>query len=100
MEGNALNGLDHFQLCILLEFAAEMGAINALIQTGKLRPYLNRSQADRKYGRKNVERWISAGLVAILKDGDRSSPLRIDRLGLASVAMAEDFIRHYFNSIQ
>lgn len=99
MEQKNLSGLNHFQLCALLEYAAEIGALSALIHVGKIRPYLNKSQAKRKY--KDVEKWIDKGWVSVRKDGNHSAPLRIDRLELESVAKANDFIRrHLFITLQ
>lgn len=95
MKNKKLKRLDHFQLCILLEYAAEIGAIHALIHAGKVRPYLNRSQADRKYGRNTVNKWVSRGWITVRKDGQHSAPLRIDRVELESVARASDFIRNH-----
>ncbi|MGM1428224.1 hypothetical protein ACS126_03145 [Sphingobacterium lactis] len=93
MEEKKLSGLNHFQLCALLEYAAEIGAIRALIHVGKIRPYLNKSQAKRKY--KDVEKWIDMGWISVRKDGNHSAPLRIDRFELESVGKANDFIRRY-----
>lgn len=78
-----------------MEYVAEIAAINALIHVGKVRPYLNKSQAERKYGRKEVEEWIENGWISVRKDGDHSSPLRLDRLELESIARANDFIRFH-----
>lgn len=95
MEQNKLSELNQFQLCALLEYVAEISAINALILVGKIRPYLNKSQAERKHSRKEIEQWITKGWIKVRKDGDDSAPLRIDRLELESIARANDFIRRH-----
>jgi len=65
---------------MLFQSAAELGAIAALVSTGKLKPYLKKAEAFRLYGRKNIEHWIDAGLITPRKDGDQSACWRIDRL--------------------
>jgi len=67
---------------------AELGALQALITTGMLKPYLKKSEAFRQYGRKNVERWIAQGDITPRKDGNHSAAWRIDRLEIAILAKA------------
>jgi hypothetical protein len=76
----------------LLTYAAELGAISALIRVGKLKPYLKKSEAFRLYGRANIERWIDRDLLKPRKDGNDSAAWRISRLELASVAMAWELL--------
>lgn len=71
--------INPFQLKLIAEAAAELGALSALIQTGKLKPYLNKAEAFRLYGRASVEKWIKDGHIKIRKDGDYSAAWRIDR---------------------
>jgi len=73
-------------LSFLLQQAAEMGAKLALSQTGKIKPYLTKSEAFSAYGRKNIERWINEGLITPRKDGGHSARWRIERLELDAVA--------------
>lgn len=73
------------QLKIIIREAAEMGAIHALIKAGKLKPYLKKSEAFRKYGRANIEHWAENGLITIRKDGDHSAVWRIDRLEVEAI---------------
>lgn len=80
--------LEPFQLRIIIREAAEMGAMAALTRTGKLKPYLKKSEAFRKYERRQVEHWISEGYLTIRKDGDHSASWRIDRLELEATARA------------
>jgi hypothetical protein len=77
----------------LLAEAAEMGAKAALSRIGKLRPYLKKAEAFRLYGRRNVEHWITEGLVTARKDGDHSASWRIERLEIEAVCKAKNLIR-------
>ena len=72
--------LTPLQLQTLLSYAAEMGAKLALSKTGHIRPYLKKSEAFKRYGRKNVEHWIGLGLITPRKDGNHSAAWRIDRM--------------------
>lgn len=49
--------------------AANVGALKALVHTHQVAPYLSRRDANRKYGEKNVKKWIDAGLVNLIQDG-------------------------------
>ncbi|MFS2185618.1 hypothetical protein ACCC92_03030 [Mucilaginibacter sp. Mucisp84] len=80
--------LAHVMTC-----AAEMGAIAGLISAGKLKPYLSKSQAFRRYGRARVERWLAKDLIAPRKDGNHSAQWRIDRLEIACLEKAEYLLR-------
>lgn len=88
--------LSTHQLKMLIREAAEMGAILALTQTGKLKPYLKKSEAFRKYGRRQVEHWVDQGLITIRKDGDHSAAWRIDRLELEAIARSSELLRFLF----
>lgn len=81
------------QLEVLLAAAAEMGARVALSGIGRARPFLKKSEAFRLYGRANVERWISQGLVTARKDGDCSAAWRIEWLEIESVWKAKKLMR-------
>lgn len=80
---------DH-QLGILLRDAAEMGAKLALARTGKIKPYINKSEAFRLYGRKNIEHWIDQGLLTRRKDGSHSAAWRIDCIEVEAVRKSID----------
>lgn len=82
--------LTEHQLGMLLRDAAEMGAKLALARTGKVKPYLNKSEAYRFYGRKNIERWIDQGLVTPRKDGNHSATWRIDRIEAEAIRKSLD----------
>ena len=72
-----------------LQAAAELGALQALISTGKLKPYLKKTEAFKLYGRTKVEHWIDARLVTPRKDGDHSACWRIDRMEIEILTKAE-----------
>lgn len=66
--------------------AAEVGAKKALQEAGIMKPYLKLREAHRIYGTGIVNRWISEGLVRLIKDGDGTASIRIDRLEIETVA--------------
>lgn len=78
--------INPFQLKLIVEAAAELGALSALIRTGKIKPYLNKSEAFKMHGRAKVENWVRDGLLTIRKDGDHSAAWRIDRLQIELLA--------------
>lgn len=81
------------QLKLIIQEAAEMGAIQALTKAGKLKPYLKKSEAFRKYGRANIEQWAEKGLITVRKDGDHSAAWRIDRLEVEAIVKSIDLLR-------
>lgn len=86
------------QLANLLTEAAELGALKALAAAGTIKPYLNKSEAFRLYGRANVSRWILEGLLTPRKDGNDSAAWRLDRVELEAVAKASN--RHTYLSVE
>lgn len=84
--------LTPLQLQTLLSYAAEMGAELALTKTGHLRSWLKKSEAFERYGRKNVEHWISLGLIALRKDRN-SSDWCIDRMEIESVSKSREAMK-------
>lgn len=66
--------------------ASNIGAMKALIEVGQLKPYLKQREAFRMYGEAVVKRWISEGLVNLIKDGDGNASVRIDRIQIEAVA--------------
>jgi hypothetical protein len=81
------------QLKFIIQEAAEMGAIQALTKAGKLKPYLKKTEAFRKYGRANIEHWAENGLITIRKDGDHSAAWRIDRMEVEAIVKSIDLLR-------
>lgn len=74
------------QLENIIKDASELGALHALAKIGKIKLYLNKSQAYRFYGKKNVQDWIAQSLIVPIKDGQMSSCWRISRLDLDLVS--------------
>lgn len=70
--------------------AAELGAKKALEQAGFIKPYLKLREAYRLYGEAIVKRWIQEGLINPIKDGQRTSSVRINRMQLDSIAKASN----------
>ena len=80
--------LSEAQLLALVSKAAELATVKTLVKTGNLKPYLNKSEAFRRYGRKNIEKWLSVGLLTLRKDGDQSAAWRLDRLEIETLVNA------------
>lgn len=78
-------------LQFLMQASAEVASTMALIEMGKIKPFLKKSEASRQYGRKNVETWIRKNLLTIRKDGNHSSSLRIDRIELLIIKLNEEY---------
>lgn len=78
----------------LLKNAAEQGAANALAQSGQLQAQLTKAEAYRLYGRGNVDRWISEGLISpVTTKGDHSRKC-LDRNILEAVAASSNRITY------
>lgn len=80
-------------LGLLLQHASELGAKQALAQTGVIRPFISKAEAYRLYGYALVDHWIDLGLVTPRKDGDHSACWRIDRLEIEALRAAADLMR-------
>ena len=78
----------------LFACGVELGALCVLIKCGRLKPYLNKSEAFRQYGRKNVEYWVAQGLLKPRKDGDGSAAWRIDRMELECLVKANELLAY------
>lgn len=70
--------------------AAELGAKKALEQAGLMRPYMKQREAYRLYGESVVKRWIKEGLLKQIKDGNRTSTVRIDRMQIETLEMTSN----------
>ena len=71
--------METYKLRQLLTDAVEIGTINTLIRTGNLKAHISRNQANKMYGRANVDNWINQGLIKPARDNRR---LRLDRVQL------------------
>ncbi len=74
----------------LIANAVNIGYQKALVENGQLKAYLSKADAYRKYGRRQVDRWIREKLVTKVKDGTNSSSIRLDRTELETVAMTSN----------
>ncbi|SMG31706.1 hypothetical protein [Sphingobacterium psychroaquaticum] len=84
-----------YELRNMLTKAAELGATKALTETGAVKPYLNKSEAYRMYGRGVVDGWIKDGLLT--PRGDTYKSWRIDRVEIQALA-ASRTVAEYINS--
>ena len=66
--------------------AAEIGAMKALESIGISKPFLKQREAFRLYGEGQVKRWIKEGLIKPIKDGNRTSSVRISRIQIETLA--------------
>ena len=82
------------ELQVMLAKAAEIGATRALAAVGSIKPYLNKQEAFKLYGRSNVNRWLKEGLITPRKDGTASANWRLDRVELETVSKASN--RHTY----
>ena len=87
--------MEQYIITRIAEAAAELGAMQALIQAGLLKPYLTKAEAYRRCGRKNIDRWLNEGLLTVRKDGDHSAGWRIDRLELELIVKARFLLQHF-----
>lgn len=74
------------QTAIELQDLSDMIATSVAIKLGQLKPYISQNQAYKTYCRGIVERWVSEGLVTLIKDRDKNGAIRIDRLQIECVA--------------
>jgi hypothetical protein len=72
-------------MAAMLHDAAELGAKTALTEAGLVKPYISKSQAVKMAGRASVNRWVQEGLITLIKDGPRTSKIRINRVQFESV---------------
>lgn len=82
------------ELRALLIDAREIAANNALSGAGLLKPFLNKSEAFKSYGRSDVERWLKEGLLHPVRNSSGKVKWRFNRTELDSVARASN--RHTF----
>ncbi|WP_432328114.1 hypothetical protein ACRQ5D_34195 [Mucilaginibacter sp. P25] len=80
--------ISRIQLEKFMQDVAELAAITTLVKAGLLKPYLKKSEAFNIYGRRNVDRWLSNGLLTPRKDGGHSAAWRLDRVELETIAKA------------
>lgn len=81
-------------LVILLKNAAEQGTSNALAESGQLQDQISKAEAYRLYGRGNVDRWISEGLISLSVRKGKISLKYLDREKLEAVAASSNRITY------
>lgn len=78
----------------LLKNAAELGASKALTESGQLQDQLTKAEAYRLYGRGNVDRWISEGLICLTTRSGEISRKCLDRKKLEAIAASSNRITY------
>ncbi|MDR1349131.1 MAG: hypothetical protein LBJ63_12025 [Prevotellaceae bacterium] len=81
----------------IIQSIVELTTTSVLSRLGLLKPYISLKEAYDAYGWGTVERWCSEGLVKKIKDGEGSSPVRINRVEIESVAKASNRTEWYIN---
>lgn len=81
------------ELVNLLKTAAEQGVSNALAESG-LQDWLTKADAYRIYGRGNVDRWVSEGLISSHPCEGGTSRKCLDRKELETVAASSNRITY------
>lgn len=84
-----------YELRNMLTSAAELGATKALSETGAIKPYINKSEAYRTYGRAKVDNWIKDGLIT--PRGEIGKSWQIDRVEIRALAASRS-VAEYINS--
>lgn len=82
------------ELTTILRCAAEAGAGNALAAAAQVQDHLTKSEAFRMYGRSNVERWISEGLLVPLAPNGKLPRKCMNRTKLEAIAAASNRITY------
>lgn len=71
----------------LLRLTADEGAEKALLALGQLPDAISKSQAYRTYGRSNVDRWLTEGLLKL-------SNQKLSRANLEAIAAASNRVTY------
>lgn len=74
--------------------ATLQGVANALAETGFLSGHITKAQAYRIYGRSDVDRWISEGLLSLVRVQGQVSKKCIDRIQLDRIAASSNRISY------
>ncbi len=78
----------------LLIEAGEVSSSKILCKIGLIKPFLNKSEAYKQYGRSDIDRWIKERLLNPVRDGSGKVKWRFDRAELDAVSKASN--RHTF----
>ncbi|WP_345947692.1 hypothetical protein ABDD95_12620 [Mucilaginibacter sp. PAMB04274] len=74
----------------VLLIGASLGALNALINAGKIKRYLTESQAYELYGRATVEEWVRQALISPFRSCSFFSAKKFDRMDLELLVRAQE----------
>jgi hypothetical protein len=80
-----------------LHDAAEIGSVQTLVSTGTLPPFMSLTEAQKTYGKGNVNFWHKSGLIELVKDGGKNAKIRIDRVQILSVAKTQNRAEWFVN---
>ncbi len=83
----------------LIANAVNIGYEKALADNGQIKAHLTKAEAYRKYGRRQVDRWLREKLIDKIKDGTNSSSIRLDRTQLETVAMTSNRMSWFRNYV-
>lgn len=84
-----------YELRNMLTDAAKLGATQALADTGAIKPYMNKSEAYRLYGRGKVDSWIKDGLIT--PRGEIGKSWQIDRVEIQALS-SSGTVAQYINT--
>ena len=90
-----MSSIFDYELRNMLTDAAKLGATQALADSGAIKPFMNKSEAYRAYGRASVDSWITDGLIT--PRGEIGKSWRIDRVEIQALASAKT-VANYINS--
>jgi len=76
------------EMNIICTTVAEIAVTNVLGRLGVIKPYMSRQEANRVYGRSNVDRWLSAKLITKRQKGT-GNQWRLNRAELEAAAASE-----------
>lgn len=79
---------DEFVFRRMIYHTTRFGTIATLVKTGNIKPYLNKTEAFKIYGRKHIERWLRESLITPIKDGGHSAALRLSRIEIETLLLA------------
>lgn len=67
-------------LAEIIQKGIEVGTVATLVKLGQIKPYMSYNEATAAVGRGLIDRWVSEGLLEKVKDGEKNSKVRFDRL--------------------
>lgn len=82
------------EMFLLVKQSAWSGAETALEKNTTLSDKITKSEAYRRYGRTNVDRWFQEGLLEPAVTADKKSQKCIDRKKLEAIAAASNRITY------